>query len=110
MVDMRGMLALSRATKRDAFVLVLTFVVTVMLDLVIAVVAGVIVAIILALRSIARSARLQVVPLDSSDHSEEEAALLAQHVVAYRLEGPLFFAAANRFLIGLTDEIGRAHV
>ena len=103
MVDMRGIRALARATKRDALVLVLTFAVTVMLDLVIAVVAGVIVAVILALRSIARSARLQVVPLDSSDHSEEEAALLAQHVVAYRLEGPLFFAAANRFLIGLTD-------
>ena len=103
MVDMRGMLALSRATKRDAFVLVLTFVVTVMLDLVIAVVAGVIVAIILALRSIAHSAKLEVVPLDSSDHSEEEAALLAEHVVAYRLEGPLFFAAANRFLMRLTD-------
>jgi len=102
-VDMRGIRALARATKRDALVLVLTFAVTVMLDLVIAVVAGVIVAVILALRSIARSARLQVVPLDSSDHSEEEAALLAQHVVAYRLEGPLFFAAANRFLIGLTD-------
>lgn len=103
MVDMRGILALSRATKRDAFVLVLTFVVTVMLDLVIAVVAGVIVAIILALRSIAYSAKLEVVPLDSSDHSEEEAALLAEHVVAYRLEGPLFFAAANRFLMRLTD-------
>lgn len=103
MVDMRGIRALARATKRDALVLVLTFAVTVLLDLVIAVVAGVIVAIILALRSIARSARLQVVPLDSSDHSEEEAALLAQHVVAYRLEGPLFFAAAHRFLIGLTD-------
>ncbi len=103
MVDMRGILALSRATKRDAFVLVLTFVVTVMLDLVIAVVAGVIVAIILALRSIAHSAKLEVVPLDSSDHSEEEAALLAEHVVAYRLEGPLFFAAANRFLMRLTD-------
>lgn len=103
MVDMRGIIALCRATKRDALVLVLTFATTVLLDLVIAVVAGVIVAIILALRSIARSARLEAVPLDTSDHSAEEAALLAQNVVAYRLDGPLFFAAAHRFLIGLTD-------
>lgn len=103
MVDMRGIIALCRATKRDAFVLILTFAVTVVLDLVIAVVAGVIVAVILALRSIARSARLKTVPLDTTDHSAEEAALLAQNVVAYRLDGPLFFAAAHRFLIGLTD-------
>lgn len=103
MVDMRGMIALARATKRDALVLLLTFAVTVVFDLVIAVVAGVIVAVILALRSIAASARLEVAPLDISDHSREEAALLAEHVVAYRLEGPLFFAAAHRFLIGLTD-------
>lgn len=103
MVDMRGIIALCRATKRDAFVLILTFAVTVVLDLVIAVVAGVIVAVVLALRSIARSARLETVPLDTSDHSAEEAALLSQNVVAYRLDGPLFFAAAHRFLIGLTD-------
>src|SRR5699024_6016361 len=73
MVDLRGIIALCRATKRDAFVLILTFAVTVVLDLVIAVVAGVIVAVVLALRSIARSARLETVPLDTSDHSAEEA-------------------------------------
>lgn len=103
MVDWRGIIALCRATRRDALVLVLTFAVTVLLDLVIAVVAGVIVAVILALRSIARSAKIEAVPLDTGDHSREEAALLAQNVVAYRLEGPLFFAAAHRFLISLTD-------
>jgi SulP family sulfate permease len=29
--------------------------------------------------------------------------LLAEHIVAYRIDGPLFFAAAHRFLLELTD-------
>nr|MDT0657658.1 sodium-independent anion transporter [Micromonospora sp. DSM 115978] len=33
----------------------------------------------------------------------EEHALLAEHIVAYRIDGPLFFAAAHRFLLELTD-------
>ena len=42
-------------------------------------------------------------PLDTGDHSAEERALLAEHIVAYRLDGPLVFAAAHRFLLELTD-------
>ena len=38
------------------------------------------------------------VPLDRGDHSAEEHALLAEHIVAYRIDGPLFFAAAHDFL------------
>jgi sulfate permease, SulP family len=30
-------------------------------------------------------------------------ALLAEHIVAYRLDGPLFFAAAHRFLLELSE-------
>lgn len=103
MVDWGAVRALALSTKRDGLVLILTFAVTVAIDLVVAVVVGVLVAIVLALRSVARSARLQQVPLDPGDHSAEEAALLKEHVVAYRLEGPLFFAAAHRFLMDLAD-------
>ena len=42
-------------------------------------------------------------PLDAGDHSAEEHALLAEHIVAYRLDGPLFFAAAHRFLLELSE-------
>ncbi|MEV0171974.1 sodium-independent anion transporter, partial [Streptomyces sp. NPDC050803] len=48
-------------------------------------------------------ARLDQVPLDRGDHSAEEHALLAEHIVAYRIDGPLFFAAAHRFLLELTE-------
>lgn len=109
MVDRHGLRALLRSTKRDAIVLVLTFAITVVLDLVIAVVAGVVVAIVLALRSVAQSGRVRAVPVSSADHSAEEKELFAQHVVAYRLEGPLFFAGAHRFLTGLAD-VGEVRV
>ena len=42
-------------------------------------------------------------PLDESDHSDEERALLDEHIVAYRMDGPLFFAAAHDFLLELAN-------
>ena len=103
MVEAASLWALARATRGDALVLVLTFAVTVIWDLVTAVAVGVGVAVVVALRAVARSARLEQVPLDSSEHTAEEQALLAEHIVAYRLDGPLFFAAAHNFLLRLSD-------
>jgi SulP family sulfate permease len=67
------------------------------------VIIGLVVAGALALRAVAKQARLDQVPLDRGDHSAEEHALLAEHIVAYRIDGPLFFAAAHRFLLELTE-------
>ncbi|PMR59089.1 sodium-independent anion transporter [Verrucosispora sp. ts21] len=103
MVEAASLWALARATRGDALVLVLTFAVTVIWDLVTAVAVGVGVAIVVALRAVARSAKLEQVPLDAHDHTAEEQALLAEHIVAYRLDGPLFFAAAHNFLLQLSD-------
>ncbi|MFD6634820.1 SulP family inorganic anion transporter [Micromonospora chalcea] len=103
MVEAASLLALMRATRADAVVLVLTFAVTVIWDLVTAVVVGLAVAVVLALRAVARSARLEQVPLDTGEHSAEEHELLAEHIVAYRLDGPLFFAAAHTFLLELAE-------
>ncbi|MGC4793545.1 SulP family inorganic anion transporter [Micromonospora saelicesensis] len=103
MVEAGSLWALARATRGDAIVLVLTFAVTVIWDLVTAVAVGVGVAVVLALRAVARSARLEQVPLDPGEHSAEEYALLTEHIVAYRLDGPLFFAAAHTFLLELSE-------
>lgn len=105
MVSVGSIRALLRSTRADAVVLVLTFVITVSVDLVAAVVVGVVVAALLALRSVARSAQLDQVPLDedAADHSAEELALLSDRIVAYRFDGPLFFGAAHRFLLELTE-------
>ncbi|WP_438828691.1 SulP family inorganic anion transporter [Streptomyces klenkii] len=106
MVEVGSLRAMARATRSDALVLVLTAVATVALDLVYAVVIGLLVAGTLALRAVAKQARLDEVPLKTDlpgDHSAEEHALPAEHIVAYRIDGPLFFAAAHRFLLELSE-------
>jgi len=102
MVEVGSLMALVRSTRGDAVVLGLTLVVTVAFDLVTAVAVGVAVAVVLALREVARHSRLEQVPLDTGDHAAEEHELLSEHIVAYRLDGPLFFAAAHRFLLELS--------
>ncbi|WP_406486560.1 SulP family inorganic anion transporter [Streptomyces phaeochromogenes] len=103
MVEVGSLRAMARATRSDALILVLTAVATPALDLVYAVIIGLVVAGALALRTVAKQARLDQVPLDRGDHSAEEHALLAEHIVAYRVDGPLFFAAAHRFLLELAE-------
>ncbi|WP_217206015.1 SulP family inorganic anion transporter [Streptomyces sp. AC550_RSS872] len=103
MVEVGSLKAMAKATRSDALILILTAVATLVLDLVQAVIIGFAVAGVLALRAVAKHARLDQVPLDRGDHSAEEHALLAEHIVAYRIDGPLFFAAAHRFLLELTD-------
>ncbi|HEY0699371.1 MAG TPA: sodium-independent anion transporter, partial [Micromonospora sp.] len=78
---------------------------TLALDLVAAVLIGLLVAGALALRKIAMSVRVEELPLDADGPLTvgEETALLAEHIVVYRLDGPLFFAAAHRFLLELTE-------
>jgi SulP family sulfate permease len=103
MVEVSSLRAIAATTRADAVILVLTFTVTVAVDLVSAVIVGLAVAVVLALRTVARSARVHPVPLELGDHRSEEHALLREHIVAYRLDGPLFFAAAHHFLLELSD-------
>ncbi|MFI8823981.1 SulP family inorganic anion transporter [Streptomyces sp. NPDC053431] len=106
MIEVGSLRAMARATRSDAVVLVLTAVATLALDLVYAVIIGLAVAGALALRAVAKQARIDQVdfrPDLPGEHSDEEHALLAEHIVAYRIDGPLFFAAAHRFLLELSD-------
>ncbi|MFC9290500.1 SulP family inorganic anion transporter [Streptomyces sp. NPDC057052] len=103
MVEVGSLRAMARATRSDALILVLTAAATLALDLVYAVIIGLAVAGVLALRAVAHQARLEEVPLDRGDHSAEEHRLLSEHIVAYRIDGPLFFAAAHRFLLELAE-------
>jgi SulP family sulfate permease len=103
MVEVGSLRAMAKATRSDALILVLTAVATLALDLVYAVIIGLVVAGALALRAVAQQARFDQVPLDHGDHSVEEHALLAEHIIAYRIDGPLFFAAAHRFLLEMAE-------
>jgi SulP family sulfate permease len=109
MVEVSGLSALLRSTRGDAAVLVITAVATVAFDLVTAVILGLLVAGGAALAQMSRSARMQEVPLIDGDHGDEEHALLDEHIVAFRLDGPLFFGAAHRFLLELS-EVGDVRV
>ena len=105
MVEVGSVRAMARATRSDAIVLTLTAIATLALDLVKAVILGLVVAGALALRAVARSARLRQMPLHPDlpgDHTAEERALLDEHIVAYRIDGPLLFAA-HRFLLELSE-------
>jgi SulP family sulfate permease len=103
MVEASSLVALLRSTRGDAAALLVTAGATVALDLVTAVILGLIVAGAFALHEVARSARLDEMDLDHADHSAEEQRLFDEHIVAYRLDGPLFFGAAHTFLIELAE-------
>jgi sulfate permease, SulP family len=117
MVEVSSLRALVRASRSDAFVLALTFLATVVLDLATAVVLGIVTAGALALRQLANTTALREEPLadvdgssergaaegPSDDHAAEERALIDEHIVAFRLEGPLFFGGAHTALLELTE-------
>jgi SulP family sulfate permease len=107
MVEASSLVPLLRSSRGDATVLAVTAAATVLVDLVTAVLAGLVVAGALALRQVAASVRLDETPLDHSDHSAEERELLERHIVAFRVDGPLFFGAAHTALIDLaaTDDV-----
>lgn len=108
MIEVSSLRALARASRGDAAVLGLTFLATVVLDLATAVVLGIVTAGGLALRQLARTTALyeESLPqryLDEEEHGTQETALLRERVVAYRLEGPLFFGGAHTALLELTE-------
>lgn len=101
MVDRATVRAVLRSTRPDAGVFVLTAALTVAVDLVTAVEVGLLTAAGLALVQLADTSRL-VEDAEVSLGAEDEHGLLRRHVLVYRLDGPLFFAAATRFLHELT--------
>jgi SulP family sulfate permease len=101
MVERHNVLAVLRSTRSDATVLVLTAAATIAFDLLVAIEIGVAVAAVLALRSVARSATAVAAPVELD--VEDEHRLLADRIVTYRLDGALFFGAAQRFLTELTN-------
>ena len=103
MVKVSSLTALLRSTRGDAVVLVITAVATVAFDLVTAVLIGLVLAGFFALQQTARAATFDEMPLDEADHTDEERSLADEQIVAYRIDGPLFFAVAHDFLLELAD-------
>jgi SulP family sulfate permease len=103
MVEVHNVRSILRSTRSDAVVLVVTAAATVAFDLIVAVELGVAVAAVLALRNVARTTALTETPILTEVDADEERHLLRDHIVAYRIDGALFFGAAQRFLVDLTQ-------
>jgi SulP family sulfate permease len=104
MVEVHNVRAAVHSTRSDALVLLATMIATVAFDLILAVEVGVAIAAVLALRHIALNseAERERLPPDEVFDSSDEARLLRDHIVVYRIDGALFFGAAQRFLTELT--------
>ena len=112
MVDIHNVRAVLRSTTSDAFIMLATATTTVLFDLILAVEVGIALAALLALRAVARSASFVAeevpdavagAPDPEALGSDQEADLLHHRILAYRLDGALFFGASQRFLAELTS-------
>lgn len=103
MVEREAMRLIMRSTKSDAFVMILTTVVTVVFDLILAIEVGLIAAGVLFIIRMSSMFTIDPETLSSSDvlHVPDEERpdwqKLKKKVVVYRVDGPIFFGAANRF-------------
>ncbi|TKJ28864.1 SulP family inorganic anion transporter [Blastococcus sp. CCUG 61487] len=106
MVERHTVRAVLTSTRGDAAVFLLTAVATVAIDLVTAVAVGLAAAVVLAVARLGRTARV-VAEETTDDSGTVERALLAERVLTYRLDGPLFFAVADRLLreIAATEDV-----
>ncbi len=109
MVDARNVRGILRSTHSDAAVLILTATATIAFDLILAIEIGIAVAAALALRNLAGSTSFASETLRPEISDAREHDLLAEHILVYRINGPLFFGASQRFLSELTS-VADVHV
>lgn len=96
MVDLTSGRSILRSTKADASAYIITALVTVSVDLIVAVVIGMIVAGVFAIRSLSRATGVEREPLPGPARPGDK------RIALVRLDGPLFFAAADRVLARVT--------
>lgn len=95
MVSPRSIKTVMRASRSDALVFVVTALITVSVDLIIAVGIGIAIAGILALRTLSNRSGVRRDPLPGP------AAVGDERIALFRIDGSLFFAAADK----ITEEI-----
>ena len=96
MVHLATVRSILRSTRADAAAFVITALITVSVDLIVAVVIGMIVAGVFALRSLSRATGVHREEIDGEPQPHDD------RIAIIRLDGPLFFAAADRVLDAVT--------
>jgi SulP family sulfate permease len=91
-----------RSPKSDVLVLLATFLLTVLVDLTVAIEVGMVLAAFLFIRRMAATTSIRAISRELEDEDElpEDASFLQdlpKGVVAYEINGPFFFGAAERF-------------
>lgn len=99
MVEWEAVRAIWRSTRSDLATLLITMGITVTFDLVLAIEVGLAVAGVLFIQRMARS--MSVEPMELPSQSGIDHSLLRERVLAFRVDGPLFFAVAGEFLQSL---------
>jgi sulfate permease, SulP family len=100
MVPAKAVMTVVRTSRQNAGIFVLTTVVTVAVDLVYAVVIGVLAAAFFALRTMSRAAGVHREELPGEPHAGDE------HIALFRIDGALFFGAADRVLERVAGTVG----
>lgn len=103
MSERRAFLSILRGPKMDAWVLALTFVITVLVDLTVAIEVGMIMASFLFMKQMAEATHIKVIQddLDDADSNDElddgHAVVVPVGVQVFEINGPLFFGMVDKF-------------
>ncbi len=95
MCEFKEFAEISKTTKSDLAVLILTFVLTVVFDLVVAIEVGMVLAMFLFIKKMSDSFNINTV---SKEHENDTYKYINNEIMVYELAGPMFFGASTRFM------------
>lgn len=104
MFEVESVKALRRSTKSDFATMLATMAVTVIFDLILAIEIGLLFAGLLFIQRLVHTPTLQELEIDKNAPKEANIELLTKRVLAFRVDGPLFFAVSGRMLEHLTSQ------
>ncbi|MFL6056980.1 MAG: SulP family inorganic anion transporter [Actinoallomurus sp.] len=111
MIKVRSLASILRTSRIDSLIVAFTFAVTVAVNLIAAVAAGVVIATLVTIATLARSCRIEAVPVDAGvgddpRSGDRPGGAVTGEITVYELDGPWFFAATHRLLTSLTQIAG----
>jgi sulfate permease, SulP family len=114
MAELHTFVELWRGPRADFGVLIATFFLTVVFDLTIGVAAGLIMAVVLFLRQMEDVTHVRLITEESEDPGTGSHSIrgkdIPSDVILYRIEGPMFFAAAEKLDMALRGSGGKPRV
>ncbi|MFC3833424.1 SulP family inorganic anion transporter [Deinococcus rufus] len=94
--------ALQRSTRSDFSIMLVTMTVTVAFDLILAIEVGLALAGVLFIQRMIGGLQMEAMDVTESAPADADLGALRDRVLAFRVEGPLFFGVAGRVLENLT--------